>query len=184
MAIRPESLGGRHPFAAWGVWNGEIWSGEFYENDYGSYGMNGWLCNPEETAEPTGGREPENLWRRTGVRGASQVPVFLDSSRYENMCSRDTDLPPGYDGEPIIGNLHEMRICCISRHNENINGLFLDFSVQRIALKRLWRLKWHRQYDITGPYTAEGDMKAGDWPEWMKNFKNFGKESDGGGSTR
>ncbi|MHC4155261.1 MAG: type II secretion system protein [Planctomycetota bacterium] len=161
MAIRPESLGGRHPFAAWGVWNGEIWSGEFYENDYGSYGMNGWLCNPEENAEPTGGREPENLWRCTNVRGASQVPVFLDSSRYENMCPRDYDLPPAYDGEPIIGNLNEMRICCIDRHNENINGLFLDFSVRKIGLKELWRLKWHRSFDTAVEV---------DWPEWMANM--------------
>lgn len=164
MATRPESLGGQHPFAAWGVWNGEVWAGQFYQNDYGSYGMNGWLCNPEETAEPTGDREPENLWRCTTAREASQVPMFLDSSMYENMCPRDSDQPPAYDGDPIIGNLHEMRICCIDRHNENINGLFLDFSVRRIGLKELWRLKWHRTFDTSAEVV---------WPPWMAEMRDY-----------
>jgi len=42
MAVKPESEGGIHPFAAWGVWNGESW-GQTYVDDYGSYGMNGWV---------------------------------------------------------------------------------------------------------------------------------------------
>jgi len=163
MATRPESRGGRHPFAAWGVWNGEIW-GEVYENDYGSYGMNAWLSNPEDNTEPTGGREPENLWRCTNVRGASRVPMFVDSARFENMTPRHTDEPPAYDGDPIIGNLHEMRICCINRHNENINGVFLDFAVRSIGLKELWRLKWHRSFDTTVEVV---------WPEWMEQMKDY-----------
>lgn len=164
MATRPESRGGQHPFAAWGILSGEVWAGQFYENDYGSYGMNGWLCNPERGAAPTGGREPENLWRCAAVRAGSRVPLFLDSSRYENMCPRETDEPPEYDGQPIVGNLHEMRICCINRHNEKINGAFLDFSVRPIGLKELWRLKWHRNFDTAADVV---------WPDWMEHMKEY-----------
>lgn len=61
---------------------------------------------------------------------------------------------------------NEMRRFCVNRHNGGLNGIFLDFStVRKIGLKELWRLKWHRRYDLN----ADGP----DWPAWMSKFPDY-----------
>ena len=51
--------------------------------------------------------------------------------------------------------------------------LFLDWTVRKVGLKELWKLKWHRKYNINGPWTRAGGVQPGDWPEWMKNVKDY-----------
>jgi hypothetical protein len=59
-----------------------------------------------------------------------------------------------------------MRRFCVNRHEGYVNGVFLDLStVRRIGLKELWRLKWHRRYDVDAPPPV--------WPQWMRNFKDY-----------
>jgi hypothetical protein len=53
---------------------------------------------------------------------------------------------------------------CINRHQQAINGLFLDYSVREIGLKELWRLKWHKTFNTNVTVT---------WPQWMQNFKDY-----------
>ena len=167
-ATRPESEGGQHPFAAWGIWNGVQWR-QTYHNDYGSYGMNGWVCKEAIG----GGRWEEALWKTPNVKGAGDVPMFLDCSWYENVCPKHSDQPPEYDGQPLWGNDDEMKICCMNRHNGGINAVFLDFSARKVGLKELWTLKWHRQYDTKGPYTTAGGVLPYDWPMWMREFRDY-----------
>jgi len=84
--------------------------------------------------------------------------------------------PPSYDGEPRTGTGNtgdEMRIFCINRHDGFVNSLFMDWSVQKVGLKELWTLKWHRSYNIAGPWTIDGGVKPGDWPKWMRKFKDY-----------
>jgi len=102
------------------------------------------------------------------VKEAGRVPMFLDSSQYENMTPKHSDTPPEYDGQPINGNDDEMHICCINRHNEHINGVFLDFSVRRLGLKQLWRLKWHRNFDTLAP-SPNWAIEA----PWMAHMKEY-----------
>ena len=156
--------GARHPFAAWGIWNGTMWR-QRYEADYGSYGMNGWVCNPPPHEDSGGARLNEYLWRTPHVRGAAAVPLFADCHTYENMTPSHIDTPPQYDGDPITGNSDEMRLCCTNRHNGAINMLFLDFSARKVGLKELWLLKWHRSWpkNVVLPV----------WPEWMRDFKDY-----------
>jgi len=162
--VNGKPTGARHPHAAWGMWNGRKWGapGGVYDMDYGSYGMNGWVCNPPAGEDSGGGRMNEYLWRTPVVPGAAKVPMFTDSARYENMTPNHTDEPPEYDGEPISGNIDEMRICCINRHDGIVNMAFLDFSARKVGLKQLWGLKWHRSYDIHAPEP--------EWPYWMRNL--------------
>jgi len=54
-----------------------------------------------------------------------------------------------------------------------VNTLFLDFSARKVGLKQLWVLKWHRSYDTAGPWTQAGGVRPEDWPEWMRNFKDY-----------
>jgi hypothetical protein len=49
----------------------------------------------------------------------------------------------------------------------------LDFSARKIGLKELWTLKWHRKYDTAGPWTLAGGAQQGDWPQWMRSFKEY-----------
>jgi len=51
---------------------------------------------------------------------------------------------------------------CINRHDAAINGVFLDFSIREIGLKELWKLRWHRSFDINGPWTKAGGVTPDD----------------------
>jgi len=66
-----------------------------------------------------------------------------------------------------------MKHFCIDRHNGFINHLFLDWSVRPVGLKELWTFKWHREFDVRGPWTKAGGIQTADWPEWMRKFKDY-----------
>ena len=66
-----------------------------------------------------------------------------------------------------------MQRYCIDRHGGKINAVFFDFSVRPVGLKELWTLTWHRNFNTAGPWTQVGGVTTSDWPEWMKNFKEF-----------
>jgi hypothetical protein len=167
-ATRPVSEGGRHPFAAFftgGVALPPTGGPDAY---YGSYGINGWICNPppEETINSLG-LPTANNWRTVNVTGASNVPLLLDSMWIDSYPDT-TNIPPPFDGDECgsgpMGS-KQMRFFCINRHDEFINGAFLDFSVRKIGLKELWKLKWHRNSNTKAPTPI--------WPDWMRNFKDY-----------
>ncbi|MEN6575224.1 MAG: hypothetical protein ABFD90_02685 [Phycisphaerales bacterium] len=62
---------------------------------------------------------------------------------------------------------------CINRHNGYVNGLFLDWSVRPVGLKELWTLKWSADFDRAGKWTRAGGVQPEDWPEWMRNLKDY-----------
>ena len=62
---------------------------------------------------------------------------------------------------------------CQNRHEGYINIVFMDCTVRKVGLKELWTLKWHRKFEVDGPWTAAGGVESGDWPEWMRNFKDY-----------
>lgn len=102
------------------------------------------------------------------------MPVFADAmwrggGPYQVGTRGD---PPQSDGQWISYD-REMMHFCINRHEGAINQLFMDWSVRKVALKELWKLKWHRQFDTNGPWTRTGGVRQGDWPEWMRNFKEY-----------
>ena len=161
-ATKPYTGGVRAAFTAWIV-----------QGDTGSYSPNGWLCNPPATMGTLHGRTTEYNWRTVTVSGTGNIPVFLDC-RWDDAWPGDRDEPPSYDGDVIESpNNNEMKRFCINRHDGFINGLFLDWSVRKVGLKELWTLKWHREYDTAGPWTKAGHVRTGDWPEWMRNFKDY-----------
>lgn len=168
-ATKPSRTGGigQTPFKAWSTWasHGEC---------IGSYGPNGWICNPPISRTHVWGRSPiSNYWRSPDVGGAHNIPVFLDMW-FVDAWPRDIDGPPGYYGPPWDRvNLNEMMRVCVNRHNGAINGLFMDWSARKIGLKELWTLKWHRAFDTEGPWTRAGGVTTYDWPEWMWNFKEY-----------
>jgi prepilin-type N-terminal cleavage/methylation domain-containing protein/prepilin-type processing-associated H-X9-DG protein len=128
--------------------------------DHGSYGINGWV----ETNERQGA---EKHWKNKNVAGAAYVPLFLGANRLDGWPEA-WDEPPTFDGEFNLSEGNNMRRFCMNRHKGFVNCLFLDFSVRKVGLKELWRLRWHRQW--TEDLNKRG-MPV--WPEWMSQYKDY-----------
>jgi len=147
------------------------WQGEPAQMK-GSYGMNAWAVDPPPGSEPHQERgTPDFFFRGPNVAGAGYAPLLLEAQRY-NGVPLQTDRPPSYSGEPW-NNDAQMGRYCLDRHDGFAGGLLLDFSARKIGLKELWALKWHRQYNQAGPWTLGGGVQATDWPEWLKNYKDY-----------
>jgi hypothetical protein len=181
-ATIPYTEGGQNPFGAWEI-----------DDISGSYAPNGWICNPEQGKTELWGRGPaENYWRTISrringrraisrkVQGANNIPIFLDAMWFE-AWPRQADKPPPDEDWPkdkvnqneMSANENEMRRFCINRHEGYVNGLFMDYSVRKVGLKELWTLRWHRQFDTSGPWTRAGRVQPNDWPQWMRNFRDY-----------
>jgi len=153
----------------------------------GSYGINSWTNN---MTSDRGFRLEEWFWKRPdetstiapGTRSpdgksasTNNIPVFADST-WHDCWPRHTDMPAPYPDSYWIGDVGvtgEMNHFCIDRHNGAINMLFMDWSARKVGLKELWILKWHRSYNTDGPWTKAGGVHPSDWPEWMRNFKEY-----------
>ncbi|MHC4425866.1 MAG: zinc-ribbon domain-containing protein [Planctomycetota bacterium] len=169
-AVKPYAEGGQNPFGAWKV-----------GDDSGSYGMNGWVCSPPDGKTELWGRGPaENYLRTPNVKRAGNIPLLLDAMWHEGWPRHTDEPPPGEDWltdrvseTQMKTNENEMRRFCVDRHIGYVNSLFMDWSVRKVGLKELWTLKWHKNYNTSGPWTRDGGCKPNDWPEWMRNFKDY-----------
>jgi len=142
-------------------------------NRRGSYAINEWVYDSDDTG---GGRSLEDYWRSTNHKGLNNAPVMGDGAWRSDGQPYPTDSPPNYDGEPRTGmgtSGDEIRIFCIDRHTGAVNILFMDWTVRRVGLKGLWTLKWHRHCNTAGPWTKGGLVQPSDWPQWMRNFKDY-----------
>jgi len=135
-----------------------------------SYGINSWTNN---MTNDRGSRREEWFWKNVrSHKGKHNIPVFLDSM-WHDAWPTYTDSPPYFDGELATGTYNEMKNFCINRHNGGVNGLFMDWSTRKVGLKEVWTLKWHRNFNTEGPWTKAGGVWSSDWPQWMRNFKEY-----------
>ena len=127
----------------------------------GSYGFNYWLFQKTQfdTTIPLGVRRRQPCLNIFPLRNRARIPVLLDSTSPNVLVI--SDFPPW------------ITQVCINRHNGYVNGLFLDWSVRKIGLKELWTLKWNMQFDTANEWTKAGGVQPEDWPEWMRNFKDY-----------
>jgi prepilin-type N-terminal cleavage/methylation domain-containing protein/prepilin-type processing-associated H-X9-DG protein len=133
-----------------------------------SYGLNGWLFNNRfDTSISPRFRSRLPCTDIFSLKSRAKIPLLLDCTE---LCSLPEDwIPPKIWEGPGGG----MGAFCINRHNENINGLFLDWSVRKIGLKELWTLKWYQQFDTANAWTKAGGVQPSDWPKWMRKFKDY-----------
>ena len=122
--------------------------------DYGSYGINSWVYDTPPHGQPAG-----NFWRKDTIGGGSarpdEIPVFGDSMWCE-MWPVSTEAPPRVEG---VWGGYGMATVCIDRHNNQKNHyMFMDYSVRKVELKDLWKLKWHKGWE---------PMDVIDWPDWI-----------------
>lgn len=126
--------------------------------DYGSYGINAYVYNIPADIPNTGWFISDKYWRKTTVAGVSpaSVPVFSDNMWCETW-PEPTDNPLSYEGQWLGYNLSTV---AIDRHrNGHVNVLMMDWSVNRVGLKDLWNLRWHRQWQPQTP---------ANWPDWLE----------------
>jgi prepilin-type N-terminal cleavage/methylation domain-containing protein/prepilin-type processing-associated H-X9-DG protein len=164
--------------AAWGPFDPGGPSNWWADFDTGSYGINEWCSCPPSTADSYWGFTTDNAWRTIDAKGANGIPLFQDCV-YVDVYPFDTDAPLDFEPPPYEWNnswgdwgSQAMRLVSIDRHGGGINSVFLDGSVDKIPLRRLWKLKWHRSYDVSGPWTRAGGTELSDWPHWMRRFRD------------
>lgn len=136
-----------------------------------SYAQNLWI--PQSRGFVINGKLPA-LWTSCLVKGASGVPVYSDC-RAGDALPYASDVPPSCEdatlgAQPMIPGLPRY---AMDRHSGGINTLFMDWSVRKVGVKELWTLKWHKEYNTGGPWTKAGNVKAEDWPAWMRKLKDY-----------
>ena len=137
-----------------------------------SYGLNGWVYNAKQ-ADEAFGRPVENFWGKLNVSGGGNIPLFADCLHAEGRPF-EHDEPPAFEGEMLAFNINSNMVrFCLNRHHGAVNCLFMDASISRVGLKRLWHLRWHRHYDTSGPWTVTGGVATEDWPEWMRGLTEY-----------
>jgi prepilin-type N-terminal cleavage/methylation domain-containing protein/prepilin-type processing-associated H-X9-DG protein len=134
-----------------------------------SYGLNEWIHGTERIDEVRPRR-----WKSCLVKHPDNVPVFMDNIAGLVAPTDERVHPPEYDdGFYFASVTGGLGTCAINRHNGGINMLFMDWSARKVGLKELWTLKWHREFNIAGPWTTAGGVKPTNWPEWMRKFKDY-----------
>ena len=152
-----------------------------------SYNLNSWT---NSVKVDRGSRLLEWFWRNTNntktimtdtreldgkTASPNEIPVFGDGTWYD-AWPRHTDQPAATMDAFGIGDRGtsgEMNHFCIDRHDGFNNLLFMDWSARDVGLKELWTLKWHRAYVTSGPWTRAGGARAEDWPNWLRNYKEY-----------
>ena len=157
-------------FEAWANLSGTA-DNATMKGDYGSYGMNTWAYNPQGTY--FGEHTAQWHWRGPNIRNPGKIPLFSDNA-VPDIWVMDPVIcepPPDEADSGVWWDTAEAQMwrVCMKRHQRRgINMLFMDFSVDEVGLKRLWRLKWYKGFDTNGPW-AQPDAP---WPEWMRSLSD------------
>jgi len=157
-------------FNSWGIYTRADHGTMCADGIAGSYGMSGYVLSTPTGTTFEGGRRTNDNWRTPQVSGGNQIPLFVEALRFD-LWPIATDPPAQYEYEAWQGTNHMAR-CCINRHEGFVNNAFCDFSARRVGVKELYTLKWHRGYDMSGPWTLAGGVQSSDWPQWIRNFQD------------
>ena len=163
----PGSIGIPIEEFAWSGYRGKL----FYTPDtdppwdsrivWGSYCLNLWATyydgpEPAFTEVPI----PEVHWKGpVFYKGVSAAPIMTGGIVW-NSLPYEFEPPPAVQGALATLGLPRH---CINRHNGKTNALFFDWSVKSVKLKDLWTLKWHRKFNVQGPYTEAGGFARADY---------------------
>jgi prepilin-type processing-associated H-X9-DG protein len=71
-----------------------------------------------------------------------------------------TERPPQFSGE-WAGTEAEFHHFAMARHRKGINVLFFDGSARYCSARDLWKLPWHREFDVNYHTRIK-------FPDWMK----------------
>ncbi|QOV91376.1 type II secretion system protein [Humisphaera borealis] len=140
-----QSKGWGSAFRTWGP-DADPVAGNFFKDDYGSYGFNGWLHHKYANSTST---------HKMNARGPDEIPVFADAAWVDGWPRETDPLPPDFwlgsqSGQSNMGRFLTWR------HGKWTNLVFLDGHAAKLELGELYRLRWNAeskplQKDIPGP---------------------------------
>jgi type II secretory pathway pseudopilin PulG len=120
------------------------------KDDYGGYGINNWLENPDivGTGLNSGARPNELFIDRVGLAANhSSVPVLGDGVWPDQGWPRESDIvPPNFIDPEAAGSPGWMRRFCLDRHFEAVSLSYMDCSSRTVKIKNLWSQKWNRGF--------------------------------------
>lgn len=161
-------------FQAWGIYTDDFNGHEDLSADgvAGSYGLNGYLLALEPQQDGMSGTDgqQDDYWGTWPGRGAGNVPLFVEGLDFD-IRPQEHEGPAGVQIAAWSGN--QMAQSCINRHVGFEVASFCDFSARKVGLKELWTLKWHRRFDTMGPWTRAGGVETGNWPQWIRQYKDY-----------
>lgn len=139
--------------------------------DYGSYGISDWAYCPlpgTPDSEIWMGGQKDYWGGPYGMKNPDNVPLFFDCIWTDAWPNDDCDPPDWEDYADMTDSWGtQMQRVCIRRHDRRgMNILFMDFSVKRVNLKSLWKLKWKPNFDTNGQWAQPNAP----WPDWMRNI--------------
>jgi prepilin-type N-terminal cleavage/methylation domain-containing protein/prepilin-type processing-associated H-X9-DG protein len=143
-----------------------------------SYGFNNWLYSGQKDWTVNSAPVGPSSWRTADVKEAAKVPVLGDSITPEGYMIAEDGPPIEECSTKAVQKYGAAKRTgwtwrCIDRHQGGVNMLFMDWSVRKVGLKELWTLKWSRDFNTAGPWTAAGGVKPEDWPQWMRKFRDY-----------
>ena len=113
----------------------------------GSYGVNEWLYNPNETGDDLvfGYGKAKHFWRTMNrITLPTSVPLVLDSSWGGAMPKWSDRVRKR---ERIRGAIWPgINVFFLRRHDDAINSVFLDGSVRKVPLRSLYGFLWHNAW--------------------------------------
>ena len=106
------------------------------------------------------------------MNNASNVPLFSDAVTFGTYLFSGTEVegfggvspPPEIEGDISLISTYSADRVCINRHNLGVNIVFADYSVRKVPLKGLWKLKWNKPFDTHNARTLSDVF----WPDWLK----------------
>ena len=128
-----------------------------------SYGINNWCYDLRPGVTNIWGMSgaDRRAWRLIDQKNTARIPMFLECWRWGGgPTSRHDPAPPDEDKRHNTG----FGRYCMNRHAYTIYVCMMDGSVDRVKLKGLWDLKWHREYSMSDVPPA--------WPQWMADLPN------------
>ncbi len=174
---------------AWGIFTNNVTckkTGQTYRPGpngmSGSYTINGYMLSISSLAGQNAtfersGVSVKNGWNANTVSHAANVPMFMDSTRFD-AWPVETDWPFEDEFASYSQGDSDMGRICINRHRGYTGSVFMDLSARKVGLKELWTLKWHRQFNTAGPWTLAGGVGSGApsasaWPDWMRSLRDY-----------
>lgn len=124
------------------------------------YTVNDWLG-------VAGVSDPENNhWETIQSANSENIPMVLDGGWYSGQPS-DNARPSATATDKVQhGAFDSMDRFVFSRHRDGGQAVFMDMSVRRVSVKGLWRLKWHRNFDISNAFARPSYI----WPDWVEDL--------------
>jgi prepilin-type N-terminal cleavage/methylation domain-containing protein/prepilin-type processing-associated H-X9-DG protein len=139
-----------------------------------SYSYNEWAINPNPDSQAAQrGYFGQARWKTSycwnspsQIKDNANTPIIADG-RWMYAFVDDQDVPQPAEDSDWLFNQDKwgLNMFMIDRHQgPSVNMLFADNSARNIQLKDVFKLKWHKQYDVNNTYVTDPDRL----PEWIK----------------